>query len=148
MWLIGSFKNLLGKFEERRIRCTDDGLALISAIPGTVPHVREKLALDGTAVTMDWSTSPIIAALVTASSDTAGTAELRDSVAVCIDPPSDAYRDYALTAADMLTADAQRVTIPLNTPTLIIFTAPITKLGFKRDDGTGTIRLNVVGIGA
>jgi hypothetical protein len=123
------------------------GAALVAYSPGAIPHIREKLALDGTAVTMDWTIYPIIAAVITACSDTAGTVELKDSVVLCVDPPSEIYRDYALTAADMLTVDAQRVTIPLNTPTLIIFTAPITKLGFKRDDGTGTIRLNVVGIG-
>lgn len=31
MWLIGSFKNLLGKFEERRIQCTDDGAAFVTS---------------------------------------------------------------------------------------------------------------------
>lgn len=30
MWLIGSFKNLLGIFEERRLACTDDGDLIVT----------------------------------------------------------------------------------------------------------------------
>lgn len=122
------------------------GAAHVTNLAGGVTHIREKLALDGTAVTFDWSATPIKAVRITVTADTAGTAELNDSIVVCIDPPNAAVRDAWLNEGTSLASDTQRIPIPVNTSVEINFTSAIDYLGLKRDDGTGTVRVHAVGV--
>ena len=124
------------------------GAAHISNLPGGTTRIREEIGLDGTAKTFDWSATPIKAVSIRVVNDTAGTAELEGSVAICIDPPSTAVRDAWLTAGDSLSADSNRILLQGNSVTELVFTSPIDYIGIKVDDGTETHRVTMVGVEA
>ena len=124
------------------------GAALITDLPAGTTHIRKAIALDGTAVTFDFSATPIIAAEIRVCQDTAATAELTDSIVYCIDPPSSVVRDAWLTDGNSLAADINQFTLPANGRDVLSFTSAISYIGMKRDDGTGTLRVIVVGVEA
>ena len=125
-----------------------NGQLHISTLPAGTARIREHIALSTTEATMDWSATPIKAVSITVTQDTAGTAELNGSIAICIDPANDTIRDSWLTGATTLTSDSQRISIPVNTTIEIAFTSPIDYIGMKLDDGTGTYRVFAVGVEA
>ena len=122
------------------------GALLTTTIIGGITHIREEIGEDATAKTFDWSATPIRAVSITVTADTAGTAQLPESLVICIDPPNSAVRDAWLTEADSLTSDSQRIAIPINTTSDFLFTSDISYIGFKRDDGTGTLRVFAAGV--
>lgn len=122
------------------------GAALVTSMKGGTLHIREEIGEDGTAKTFDWSATPIQAVAITVTADTAGTAQLPESIVICIDPPNAATRDAWLTEGDSLTTDSQRIPIPINTTREFGFTSNISYIGFKRDDGTGTVRVFAEGV--
>lgn len=110
-------------------------------------HPREKDALAGTAVTFDWSATPVSAVILKPSQEAAGTAELLASIAYVVDPPNDAFRDAALAASTNLAGDTLRYTLRANEDELITFDGDtIDYLGVIRDVGSENLRLVAVGI--
>lgn len=119
----------------------------LSGIAVKATHRREINTLVGTEETLDWSGTPIHGVIFMAVQEAAGTAELRASVAYCIDPPSDAVRDAWLTAGDALSTDTERDVFPINSEEEVYFGgATVTKIGVKREFGSENIRLIAIGI--
>ena len=146
VWVEDSSRPLGGYWV--RERGTANGAALVSTLPGGLQRIREKIAMDATAVTLDWSATPIKAAMIRVTADTAGTANLGDSVVITINPPNNAVRDLWLTEGTSLTADSYRIPLPVNGEIILSFTSPISYIGVKRDDGTGTMRVFALGVEA
>lgn len=123
------------------------GAALVNTQLSGPMHIREEDALGATAVTFEWPAPGITAVEITALSEAAP--DGFSSIVLCIDPPTDALRDAWLTAGDNLMMDAQRLQLRANgEPMLIQFTAPVTKIGIKRDTGADALRVTAVGVGA
>lgn len=110
-------------------------------------RIREEDALAGTAVTFTWNSPGISSVVLQAQSEALAVAGTQiDTVAICIDPPSQAVRDSWLTAADSNSTDSQRILVKANGPDVeLFFSTPITKLGAIRDLGANNIRLVAIG---
>lgn len=134
---------------------TDGGAALVH-VDGTLPigiqHTREKLALDGVAVSFDFSATPIKAVKLSVTSDTAHTAEMVAGLAYCIDPPNSAIRDAWLTEGTNLTGDTNRFLLKVGGDEVIEFKDingddyGVNYIGIKLDDGAGTLRVVAAGV--
>lgn len=134
------------------------GAALVSdlsSLPVGIPHIREKLALSTTAVTFDFSATPIKAAKITVTSDDAGVAEFVHAIAYCVDPPNDIIRDAWLAEGDNLTGDTNRLLLKVGGEETLVFkdangeSTTIDYIGVKVDDlggGTPTVRIVVLGV--
>jgi len=125
------------------------GHALTSSMPAGPTHIREDLLMSTSAVTFDFSTTPIIAATIYLVPIATVTNEYI-SAAVCIDPPSSAVRDAWLTGADALTTDSQRIPVTMQTPPIeLVFTSAVDYIGGKIDIGTtAECRMIIVGVEA
>lgn len=121
---------------------------LVTNIPGGITHIRKAIALSSTAVTFDFSATPIKGCEIRVCADAAGTAQLLGSVVYCIDPPNAAVRDAWLTDANYLASDANQFSLPCNSVDGLTFTSPVSYIGMKLDDGTETFRVVVVGVEA
>ena len=146
VWVEDATKPLGGYW--KRAKGTIYGTTMVSTLPEGLQRIREKIALDGTAVTLDWSATPIKAVMIRVTADTAGTANLGDSVVITIDPPNSTVRDAWLTEGTSLTADSYRIPIPVNGEIILSFTSSVSYIGVKRDDGTGTMRVFAIGVEA
>lgn len=139
-------RNPDGTVTLRFVECVGGALLVNTQLPGLM-HIREEDALGATAVTFEWPAPGITAVEITALSEAAP--DGFSSIVLCIDPPTDVLRDAWLTAGDNLTMDAQRLQLRANgEPMLIQFTAPVTKIGIKRDTGADALRVTAVGVGA
>ena len=123
------------------------GAAHVTTAPGGLTRIRQEAALGATAVTLDFGSPGISALKLSAASEAAGTAELAATVAFCIDPPSDAYRDSALTAGDALAVDSQLLILHADKENdTITFTSPVRYIGAKRLWGSQALTLVGVGV--
>lgn len=101
------------------------------------PRNREQNAVAGTRQSVTWVSPGVTEVTVNVMSETAGTAQLPGTLAVCFDAPNDAVADAWLTAADSATADSQRylVTVGSSGARTFTFASPITRLDMVRAVG-------------
>ena len=123
------------------------GAAHVATVPSGLARVRQEAALGATAVTFTWASPGVSAVKLSIASEVAGTAELPAIVAYCVDPPSVAVRDAWLTAGDSISADAQMfLAFADKENETLVFTSPITTLGFKRLFGSQVLTVVAVGV--
>jgi hypothetical protein len=125
------------------------GAGLVTTSVGSITHVREQQNLDATAVTFDFSATPIRGMTVISINDGTTTEEYNSAVIV-IDPPNAAVRDAWLAETGDVAVDTQRIPIVANgQPQEFVFTSDVSYIGAKHELGTeNEIRLFVIGVEA
>ena len=124
-------------------RFSHQALHSIPTIVGDAQARNREFAAVSTRESCTWTTG-VNEITITVFQEAAGTAELRASLAVTFDAPSDAVADTWLTHADSTAADSQLYVIPAGESRTFYFSGTgITRLDVKRLYGSEALAVTV-----